>query len=439
MAAGHLSYRHLASAMSDYGHLQAIFPANAQGISWTMMPEPIYLDHNATTPVLPEVIEAMRSCWAEPLLNPSSQHEFGRRARRVLENTRERIAELLGAKTSGMDADRVIFTSGGTEANNLAILGLAGRSGIAHRNVAEPIAGIDTQPPHLIISTIEHPSIRVLAGELKRRGWHVDYLGVDTNGSIQTDDLRSLLRRETRVVAAILGQNETGVLQPVAQLATFCRETGVPLHTDAIQVIGKLPVNFRALGVATMSVAAHKFHGPTGIGALVVRHGVELRPQMFGGFQQGGLRPGTEPVALAVGMCRALELWQAEAAQRHQRLRELRDRFERAILTGWPAARIIGADAERLPHTSHIAFVGLDRQALFMALDQAGVACSLGSACASGSSEPSAVLQAMGCDKAVYQSAVRFSLGTTTTAAEIDEAARRILKCCFHLRQKIVR
>jgi len=399
-----------------------------------MMPDPIYLDHNATTPVLPEVIEAMRSCWAEPCLNPSSQHEFGRRARRTLENTRERIAELLGAKTAGMDADRIIFTSGGTEANNLAILGLAGNDVTDDRIVTEGKA----QPSHVIISAIEHPSVRFLVDTLRRRGWLVDHLGVDSRGTIRTDELEALLRCNTRVVAAIMGQNETGVLQPVAELAAICRKAGVPLHTDAIQVVGKLPVNFRGLGVATMSAAAHKFHGPVGIGVLIVRHGVALQPQLFGGFQQGGLRPGTESVALAVGMCRALELWHAEAAERTQRMRELRDRFERAILKEWPAARVIGADAERLPHTSQIAFVGLDRQALFMALDQAGVACSLGSACASGSAEPSPILLAMGYDESVYNSAVRFSLGTTTTAADLDEAVRRILLCCNELRQRMV-
>jgi cysteine desulfurase len=234
----------------------------------------------------------------------------------------------------------------------------------------------------------------------------------------------------------MLGQNETGVLQPVAELAAIAAKQGVPLHTDAAQVVGKLPVDFRALGVATMTVAAHKFHGPVGIGALVIRHDIQLQPQLFGGFQQAGLRPGTESVALAVGMCRALELWHAEHHERVTRMRELRDRFERAILVGWPAAIVIGAHADRLPHTSNIAFVGLDRQALFMALDQSGVACSTGSACASGSSETSPVLLAMGCTHAVSSSALRFSLGATTTAALIDEATRRILHCCNNLRRE---
>jgi cysteine desulfurase len=389
------------------------------------MPAPIYLDHNATTPLLPEVMDAMRACWAEPQLNPASQHSFGRRARRVLEDAREHIAELLGAVTTGTSPDRVVVTSGGTEANNLAIRGLA------------RARKVGTAAGHLVISAIEHPSITVLADVMERRGWQVDRLGVDARGVVRSEELRRLLRPETRLVAAMLGQNETGVLQPVGELTAICAEHAVPLHTDAAQVVGKLPVNFRALGAATMTIAAHKFHGPLGIGALLVRHDIELQPQLFGGFQQAGLRPGTEPVALVVGMCRALELWHAERDDRQRRMRELRDRFEQRITAGWPAARIIGAGAERLPHTSLIAFVGLDRQALFMALDQAGVACSAGSACASGSSEPSPALMAMGLAAAVFNSALRFSLGATTSVAEVDEAARRILYCCNDLgRQK---
>ncbi len=245
-----------------------------------------------------------------------------------------------------------------------------------------------------------------------------------------------MLQPEPRLVCAILGHNETGVLQPVAEIAAICAEHSVPLHTDAAQVVGKLPVDFRTLGVATMSFAAHKFHGPLGIGALIVRHGVMLAPQLFGGFQQGGLRPGTESVALAVGMLTALELWHAERDERRMRLTALRDEFERTIVKGWPEAIVVGTESPRLPHTSNIAFVGLDRQPLFLAFDQAGVACSTGSACASGSSEPSPALVAMGLDEAVISSALRFSFGATTTAAEVAESSRRILSVCNDLRRR---
>jgi cysteine desulfurase len=402
-------------------------------------PAPIYLDHNATTPVLPEVVEAMRACYAEPFLNPASQHEFGRRARRLLEDARYTIAHILGAQVDIHARDRLIFTSGGTEANNLAMLGL-GRVGTAHhiRQENEESVGGAQPTPRFIISAIEHPSIAMLADELERRGYAVDRLGVDLNGVVRVDELAALIRPETRLVAVMLANNETGVVQPIAELAEICNKRQVPLHTDAVQAVGKFPVNFRELQVASMSVAAHKFHGPIGIGALLVRHGVELAPQIFGGFQQAGERPGTESVALAVGMSRALEAWHGESSIRDARLRNLRDRFEQSIRAGWPAAVVIGAQAERLPHTSQIAFVGLDRQALFMALDQAGVACSPGSACASGSSEPSPVLLAMGCDAAVVRSALRFSFGGFTTAAEVEAAVHRILACCNNLgRQKL--
>jgi cysteine desulfurase len=360
----------------------------------------------------------------------------------MLEDARERIGELLGAKVTGMDADQVIFTSGGTEANNLAVRGLANcRVGTAHQMTARDGTLVGDAPPtypsgHIIISAIEHPSITALADEMARSGWHVDRLSVDGRGVIRVDELSDLIRPETRLVAVVLGQNETGVLQPVPELSEICARHRVPLHTDAAQVVGKMPVDFRALGITTMTVAAHKFHGPLGIGALIVRHGTQLQPQLFGGFQQNGQRPGTENVALAVGMCTALELWHAEQNERAARMRGLRDRLELAILGELPAAVVIGKSAERLPHTSHIAFVGLDRQLLFLALDQAGVACSTGSACASGSSEPSPVLIAMGCETPVIGSALRFSLGATTTLEEVDEAARRILRCCNDLRRQ---
>jgi cysteine desulfurase len=391
------------------------------------MDQPIYLDHNATTPVFPEVVEAMRTCWSEPYLNPASQHSFGRRARQVLEDARDCIAAMLGATTSGHAPDRVIFTSGGTEANNLAIMGCL--------HAADRSRPLASSQKHLIVSAIEHPSINVLADNLARDGRQVDRLGVDANGVIRVDDLRRLLRPETRLVAAMLANNETGVLEPVEELAAICAENRLPLHTDAAQAAGKLPLAFRELGVATMSIAAHKFGGPLGIGALVVRRDVELTPQLVGGFQQFGLRPGTESVALAVGMRRALELWTANRSEWLSHLQTLRDRFEGALKSR--ELVILGKDAERLPNTSNIAFIGLDRQALFLALDQAGIACSTGSACASGSSEPSPVHIAMGCKSAVISSALRFSFGVATTLADVEEAAERIIAICNDLgRQK---
>ncbi|MBI2823367.1 MAG: cysteine desulfurase [Planctomycetia bacterium] len=377
----------------------------------------IYLDNNATTPVLPRVAEAMARSYASGPGNAASQHAAGRRARQALDTARESLASLLGAECGSSRSDQVIFTSGGTEGNNLAILGLAGGT-----------------PAHAILSAIEHPSVAGAASHLRCLGWDVETLPVSAQGVVDVDRLQDTIRADTRLASIVLGNNETGVLQPVARAARYCADRGVPLHTDAVQVAGKLPVDFRALHVAAMTVSAHKFHGPQGVGALILRHDVALEPQLHGGFQQGGLRPGTEPVALAVGMQAALECWHADRNAIADRLTDLRDVFESALRGGWPELVVNGGGAPRLPHTSNVAFPGLDRQALVMALDLAGVACSTGSACASGSPEPSPTLVAMGCPKTVLGGALRFSVGQQTTAEEVVEAARRILNVCNDLR-----
>ncbi|HEV3004697.1 MAG TPA: cysteine desulfurase family protein [Pirellulales bacterium] len=379
----------------------------------------IYLDHNATTPLLEEAAEAMARCQSQSPGNPASQHWAGRQARRALEDAREGIASLLGADLGSTQGDRVVFTSGGTEANNLAIFAFAGR-----------------QPQQLVISAIEHPSIAAPAAKLERQGWRVRRLGVSADGEVLADSLPSLFEVDTRLVSVMLGNNETGVLQPIERLAAICGRCGVLLHTDAAQVAGKLPLHFRRLGVSAMTFSAHKFHGPVGIGALVIRGGVEVQPLLHGGFQQSGLRPGTESVALAVGMHAALAAWQRDAADFAQRLTALRDRFERELLTACPDLVVNGASAPRLPQTSNIAFRGMDGEALVMALDLAGVACSTGSACASGSSEPSPTLLAMGLSKELYQGSLRFSFARATTPGEVSEAVRRICKIYNDLRLK---
>ena len=367
-------------------------------------------------------------------------------------------------KSSGADLapprrDRLIFTSGGTEANNLAILGIARAGGQA--------------PGQIIISSGEHQSVIEPAEHLLEQGWRLDTLGMTIDGVVRTDQLPPLLGTQTRLVSVLLANHETGVLQPVAELAALCNQAGVPLHTDVAQVVGKLPVNFGRLGVAAMSVAAHKFGGPLGIGALVLRDGLPIEPLMFGGHQQSGLRPGTESAALAVGMATALELWHREQDQYARRLQSLRDRFETGLrealsdalvrqseslgrqlhcrpgdgsstATPTPGANptpttptsivIHGAAAARLPQTTSVAFPGLDGQVLLMALDLAGVACSVGSACSSGSTELSPTLRAMGLPNELVASSLRFSFGATTTESEIDEAIRRIVHVCGELR-----
>jgi cysteine desulfurase len=426
---------------------------------------PIYLDHAATTPMLPAVADAVREASLRYGANPASQHELGRQARRALEAARERIAEILGA---GPD-DQLIFTSGGTESNNLAITGLQKRAGSSPTRAG-------ASPPRLVISPLEHPSVSRLADHLATLGWHVDRLPVTPAGAVRVDDFDDLARRLTsdvRLVSVMLGSNETGVLQPIYEIGEFCRARGIPLHVDAVQAVGKLPVNFGSGSIDALTFTAHKFHGPVGIGALLLRSSVVLDPSLHGGFQQAALRPGTENVALAIGMQVALEAWRRETdlksdrmttlrdeldravlasdwravrinteewqhevnALRDRHMTALRDALERAILTGDPRAVVIGAEATRLPHISNIAFCGLDRQALAMALDLEGVACSTGSACASGSSEPSPALIAMGLWDEQISSSMRFSVGATTTRAEIDEASRRILSVVNRLRR----
>jgi cysteine desulfurase len=394
----------------------------------------IYLDHNSTTPTRPEVVETVARCYAAGYANPASQHQPGQQARRLLEDARQRVAEILGAELNCLNPDRLIFTSGGTEANNLAIFGIAHAGG--------------RYSGQIIVSSIEHACVLEAAEHLLELGWRLDTLPVDGQGVVRTDALESLLAapldvsgtrsvqdtlNASRLVSVMLANHETGVLQPIERLAAVCRSAGVPLHTDAVAAAGKMPIRFRQLGLAALSVAAHKFQGPLGIGALIVGPQVTLAPMLFGGHQQEGMRPGTESVALAVGMQTALELWQREQGEHCRRLTALRDRFEAELKAGRPDVIVHSEGAARLPNTSNIAFPGLEGQILLLALDMAGVACSVGSACASGSTELSPTLRAMGLPNDIVASSLRFSLGATTTEAQIDEAVVRILKVCREL------
>jgi len=364
----------------------------------------------------------MQPWQGESFGNPASQHAAGRRARQAVEDAREEIARILGAKLTGRQADRLVFTSGGSEANNWALLGLAGF-----------FAG--REPGEAITSAIEHPSVAEPAELLARHGWTMRRAGVTREGLVDLDALDRVLTSDTRFASVMLANNETGVIQPVREVAERCERARVPLHTDAAQMVGKLPVDFRELGVSAMTVAGHKFHGPLGIGALVLRHDVAIEPFLRGGFQQQALRAGTEPVALIVGMHAALAAWEREAEVRAERMASLRDRLEQRLAAGFEGRLLIhGEGAPRLPHTLSVAFPGLDRQALVMALDLEGVACSTGSACASGSSEPSTVLTAMGVSGDELAGSIRFSLGATTTAQDIDDACARIVRVVSRMR-----
>jgi cysteine desulfurase len=375
----------------------------------------IYLDHNATTPLDPEVLEAMRP-YLLAAGNAESRHAAGRRARRAWEAASETVARILGA-----DPDEVIFTSGGTEANNLAIFGLAGTN-------PEPGPG----PIHLIASPIEHPAVAEPIARLEADGARVSRPAVDAEGIADAEAMAAEFDDRTRLATLMLANNETGALQPVARLAGLASARGIPVHTDAVQAVGRIPVDFHALGAATLAASAHKFHGPVGIGLLLVRRGVNLGARLFGGGQQQGRRPGTAAVPLAVGLAAALERWHREADRRMARWAALRDRLETGLIAALgPDRAIVNGPADpvlRLPQTTNIGFVGLDGDALLMQLDLAGIAASLGSACASGSTRPSPTLLAMRLPDDRLRSSVRFSLGAETTGDEIEEAIARIIR-----------
>lgn len=375
----------------------------------------IFLDHASTTPILPEVAEAIHACLGEGLGNPASAHAQGRRARARLEDAREGMAEILGLDLGARPADRLILTSGGTEANNLALAGLA--------PAGAPIA----------VSSIEHPSVRAAAERRLAEGGSVTWLPVTATGQL---DLLALDALEPLPVLVSVQwcNHETGAVQPIAELAAWCRTRGVLLHSDAAQAVGKLPVDFRAARVDALSLAAHKFHGPVGIGALAIRGGVPLRPLLVGGAQQLGERAGTENVALAVGMHEALRIGQRSADARLAHLQQLQSHFEAELRAGVPDVVIHGDTGPRAPHLTMAAFPGPHREALLMALDLGGVACSAGSACASGSSEPSPTLRAMGVADPLLRSSLRFSWGSTTTLDEAAEGARRISRVVSGLR-----
>ena len=380
----------------------------------------IFLDHNSTTPIDPVVAKAIYDCHLEGLVNPASQHQSGQKARRRLESIRSEILRIVGAQTAGMQSDRLIFTSGGTESNNLAILGLVGET-----------AG------RVLISSVEHPSIFGPAEKLAQQGFRVTSIPVNPLGLIEIDKFRTLIDSDTRMVSVMLANNETGVIQPLEDIAEICRHAGVLLHCDATQAVGKIPVDFAALGVDAMTFSPHKFYGPRGIGVLIHRASVSINPILFGGFQQMGVRPGTEDISLAAGLLKALQMWSENArpgfAERYRVIGGLRDKLEQNLIAEHGAV-VNGLGASRLGHTSNVSFPGIDRQAFLMAADMAGLDISTGSACASGSSEPSPVLLAMGLPSEVIEGSVRISLGVDNTDEEIEEVILRIRRIIENLR-----
>lgn len=373
----------------------------------------IFLDYHSTTPVPDEVWDAMRRTDREAFANPSSSHGAGRSARRALEDAREQIAPWIGAFP-----DEVIFTSGATEANNLALFGLAGE-----------------KPMHLLASPIEHPCVIEPLAQLSSRGFDLEWLPVDADGRVTTNQVASLIRPATRLVSVMLVNHETGAIQPIEELRARCR--GLRFHCDAAQAAGKMPLDFHTLGVDALTLSGHKFGAPKGIGALVLRRDLVLKPLFFGGHQQQGRRPGTEPVALAVGMAMALEMVMRKLNENREQMAQWRNRFLQRLQSEATPVVVNGPGEEslRVPHVLNVSFPGCRSDVLLMKLDLAGVACSTGSACSSGSLLPSPVLKAMGVSESVLRSAMRFSFGPGLEQEPLDEAANRIIRVVRQLRE----
>jgi cysteine desulfurase len=362
----------------------------------------IYLDHNATTPLLPAVIDRMTEELREDFGNPSSVHHFGQQAKAAIDEARTNVANLIGA-----DPSEVLFTSGGTEADNIAVRGAA--------EALEP-----TGKRHLVASPMEHEAVLNTLKALAKRGWRTTLLAADQTGVLSAAVLRDGLADDTTLVSVMHANNEIGTIQPIAELARAAHDRGALFHTDAVQSVGKIPVNVKTLGVDMLSMSAHKFYGPKGVGALWIRRGLRVLPLLTGGRQERSRRAGTENVAGIVGMGVAARIAAGKMADEGRRLAVLRDRLEAGILRAVPGTAVNGSPEARVPNTTNISFDRVEAESLLIALDLQGIAVSTGSACSSGTLEPSHVLKAMGFSAHRAQNSIRFSLGTSNTDAEID-------------------
>lgn len=362
----------------------------------------IYLDHNATTPLDPRVLEAMLPVLRDGFGNPSSLHWFGQQARAAVDAAREQVAALIGASPG-----EVVFTASGTEADNMALRGAAAAAREPRRK--------------LVYSTIEHHAVMNTAKALAEEGVPVESARTSVNGVVDLDDLRAKVDERTALVAVMLANNETGLVEPLAEVTRIARERGALVHCDAVQAVGKIPVDVRLLDVDTLALSAHKIYGPKGVGALYVRRGTRLKAFVRGGAQERNRRAGTENVAGVVGLGRAAALAREEMATESARLAGLRDRLEARLLAIPGALR--NGEGPRVPNTANLSFSGAEAESLVMALDMAGVAVSTGAACAAGAVEPSHVLRAMGLTPERVQASLRFSLGRGTTEDQVDRAA----------------
>jgi cysteine desulfurase len=360
----------------------------------------VYLDNNATTPVLPEVLEAMRPYFGEHFGNASSIHQHGQDARSAVERSRASVASLVGCRPS-----EIVFTSGGTEADNLAIAGLV-KAG-----------------DHVITSSIEHHAVLFSCKHLQETGIEVTYLSVDGRGLVDPGDVRRAVRSNTKLISVMTANNETGVVQPMEEMGKIAAEAEVLFHTDAVQAVGKIPVDVKKIGCQALSLSGHKLHGPQGVGALFLKKGTQIQPLFYGGRHERSRRAGTENVAGIVGLGKAAELaMQAFADGADKKMAELRDRLQQGILSEVEEAGVNGEGAPRVPNTTNIYFTHIEGESMVIALDLKGLAISTGAACASGAIEASHVLTAMGLRGDRPRGSIRFSLGKQNTAEDIDFA-----------------
>jgi cysteine desulfurase len=372
----------------------------------------IYLDNNATTPLAPEVFAAMKPYLGENYGNASSIHWFGQQAKAAVEVAREQVAKLINARPG-----EIAFTSGGTESDNAAIVGIVEAARVSSA------AGPDQMgTKHVITTAIEHHAVLYTVKALEKRGVRVTYVRVGSSGVLDPEDIERAIRPETVLISVMHANNELGTIQPIEEIGRIAARHDIYFHTDAVQSVGKIPVDVEKFGIDLLSLSAHKLHGPQGVGALYIRRGTILRPLLYGGHHERDRRPGTENVAGIVGLGKAAELARQRMSEEAARLAALRDRLEEGILGSVPLAAVNGDRARRLPTTTNLRFDYIEGEGFVIAMDLRGIACSTGAACSSGSLEPSHVLSAVGLTPEQARSSIRFSLSRFTTADEIDQA-----------------
>ncbi|MBO5285266.1 MAG: cysteine desulfurase [Clostridia bacterium] len=368
----------------------------------------IYLDYSATTPLKQEVLEAMSPYFTDVFGNANSLHAFGRDAVRALDDARDKIAYLIGAKPN-----EIYFTSGGTEADNWAVYG--------------GVTANKDKGMHFMVSPIEHPAVISTANRLKENGYDLSYLGVNSDGIIDTDLLKNQLKKDTTLVACMFANNEVGTIQPIDKVVEICKNNNTLVFTDAVQAVGSIDIDVKKLGVDMLSFSAHKFYGPKGIGCLYIKNGVKVSPIISGGHQERAKRGGTSNVVLAVGMAKALELAKQNMARANGNIKRVRDVFVKTVLQGLDNAYLNGSVEFRLVNNAHFTFKGVSGEALLYNLDLKGVCASNGSACSSGTVEPSHVLKAIGLSDSDAKSSVRFTFGEEVSESDAIDAAKAVI------------